>query len=133
MNRQRTRFDLRLPFSSCLPLALAGCGFSARNPAVPPGVQMVAPAAAAQSPAAAPPTLDAGVAARTPGGVAGEVLAAMDRTVSPCQDFYQYACGGWLKSTTLPPDRARYGRGFSVIYERNLESMRAILEDLARA
>lgn len=29
---------------------------------------------------------------------------ALDRTVDPCDNFYQYSCGGWLKNTTLPDD-----------------------------
>ena len=40
------------------------------------------------------------------------VVASLDTTVDPCTDFYRYACGGWMKKTTRPPDKARYGRGF---------------------
>ena len=60
------------------------------------------------------------------------VLAAMDRTVDPCQDFYQYACGTWLKTNTIPPDRSRWGRGFSEIEERNQTLLRAVLEAAAK-
>jgi len=60
-----------------------------------------------------------------------ELLAAMDQTASPCVDFYQYACGGWLSETELPSDQSRWTRSFSVIRERNREIVRDMLEDAA--
>jgi hypothetical protein len=32
-------------------------------------------------------------------GVAASVKSAMDPKADPCQDFYRYACGGWLDTT----------------------------------
>lgn len=63
--------------------------------------------------------------------VAHDVLSAMDRDVDPCQDFYQYACGGWLESEELPSDQTRWARSFSVIQERNREIVRELLETAA--
>ena len=40
-------------------------------------------------------------------GLAAEVLSVMDRTVDPCNDFYTFACGGWLQSNSIPADRTR--------------------------
>jgi putative endopeptidase len=45
-------------------------------------------------------------------------LSAIDKTVDPCTDFYQYACGNWLKKNPIPADQVRWNR-FNELAERN--------------
>jgi predicted metalloendopeptidase len=53
---------------------------------------------------------------------------AIDKTADPCMDFYQYACGTWMKNNPIPPDKARWGR-FDELAEHNLYILRDILTE----
>ena len=59
----------------------------------------------------------------------GLSAAAMDKTVNPCDDFFEFACGGWEKATNIPDDKARWVRSFSEIDQRNEADLKNILED----
>jgi putative endopeptidase len=55
---------------------------------------------------------------------------ALDRTVDPCDDFYQFACGGWIAGTEIPADKPIAMRSFVAIADRNLAYEHALLEEL---
>lgn len=81
--------------------------------------------------ASAPPPAPAPPPPKPLLGQHGFDLANVDRSVGACEDFYQYAVGGWRTAHPLPAIYPRYGR-FEEVAERNRETLKAILEASAK-
>ena len=63
----------------------------------------------------------------------GDVLAVnLDTTVSPGEDFFQYANGGWIKKNPIPGDQSSWGIG-NLVNEENLKRLREISEKAAKS
>jgi predicted metalloendopeptidase len=57
-------------------------------------------------------------------------VADLDRSCKPCDDFYQFAVGGWLKANPIPPEYPVWG-SFVTLAEKNTEALHGILEAAA--
>ena len=58
-------------------------------------------------------------------------LKNLNQTVKPGEDFYQYACGGWMKNNPLPAAYSRFG-SFDQLQEDNNKRINDILSELQR-
>ena len=61
----------------------------------------------------------------------GIKMENMNQEVAPGSNFYEYACGGWMKNNPLKPEYARFG-SFEAVAEKNKEQLKQLIEELAK-
>ena len=59
-------------------------------------------------------------------------LTSLDRTVDPCNDFYKYSCGGWMKNNPIPADQAVWSV-YGKLADENQQFLWGILQADAKA
>ena len=66
------------------------------------------------------------------GKIAGVNPANIDNSVAPRVDFYDYACGGWMKANPIGDEYSRYG-SFDALAENNKLQLKTLFEELAQS
>jgi putative endopeptidase len=64
-------------------------------------------------------------------GGRGFDLANLDRSISPCDDFFRFAAGGWIKNNPIPPAYSRWGT-FTILRDHNEDVLHAILDEASK-
>ena len=59
--------------------------------------------------------------------LAATVLANMNTSVNPCDDFYNYSCGGWVDENIIPPGRGLWGV-FDQLNNKNQVRLKKLIE-----
>lgn len=62
---------------------------------------------------------------------AARVIEAMNKSVDPCEDFYKFACGGWISKHPIPESQTSWDQ-LSLLREELLKDLRILLEEADR-
>jgi len=70
------------------------------------------------------------------GGITGDSgkgfsLTNLDRSVKPCDDFFKFADGGWIKDNPIPADHSNWAT-FNKLHDKNEDALRAILDEASK-
>jgi len=57
--------------------------------------------------------------------------ANLDRSIMPCDDFYKFADGGWIKNNPIPADHSSWAT-FNQLHDKNEDVLRGILEEASK-
>ncbi|XP_014662900.1 PREDICTED: endothelin-converting enzyme 1-like [Priapulus caudatus] len=60
--------------------------------------------------------------------IAASMINRMDASVEPCDDFYRYACGNWLRENVLPDDETGYDV-FYILTMKNMKKVKKLVEE----
>ena len=60
--------------------------------------------------------------------VSNEILQSLNQSVNPCENFFEYSCGSWIKRHTIPKGRNQ----FSAITQLNNNNEKLLLDSLER-
>jgi putative endopeptidase len=143
MRRALSTVVLGAVLGAALVAAGSACGRTPGGPQAPPSPSSSSLAGEASGARPADPAapVDPGAATEPSARpVVNRSLAAvgldagvLDRTVDPCDDFYQFACGGWIKATEIAADKPHAMRSFVEIADRNLAYEHEMLERARRS
>ncbi|MCC2548173.1 M13 family metallopeptidase [Hymenobacter sp. BT175] len=118
----KNRNSLTLAAVAAVGLALAGCAAS-----TPTTVPKTSTGSASTTPDKAPSLNTAETS--VPKGV-GLNVSNIDKSVQPCDNFFLYASGNWLKNNPVPASEIRWG-SFNELADKNNAIMRSILDEAA--